>query len=161
MSDLVWDADLYRTGMYSRNGKEGDFYNLMRGADALGGTGDLRWKADVYDFENMKFNPTNTKTGFNLDGFLGSINTGVDIASGLAGIYGMQEGLKQSKKEFNFNKNLANTNLYNQAQLTREGLAGKAASRWGGSTALRDQYGGDKDKYMSEYTGKYAIRDKV
>ena len=62
----------------------------------------------------------NTSNWFGKDGYIYNGAQAVNALSGLANIYTGLKSLGLAKKEFNFNKNLAFTNLANQADLINE-----------------------------------------
>lgn len=65
------------------------------------------------------------KFGYNLD----TAKFGIDALSALGGLYVGMKGVKQAKEQFNFQKNLANTNMANQIQSYNTALSDRATSR--------------------------------
>lgn len=92
---------------------------------------------------------------------MGNIKAGFGIAKGLADMYNANRTMKLAKDQFKTEKQYAGVNLYNTAQGFRQSLDQKHLSNWQGSDSLRDQYGGDQEKYLSEQRAKYEVKDKV
>lgn len=102
-------------------------------------------------------NSTNTDT-FNFGDLFTSDNLdmlgqGAGTLSDLFNIYSGIRGLNQSKDQFNFNRNLALTNLQNQANLTNERLATRQASRLRGQGIT----GEANAQAVADFMAKYGV----
>jgi hypothetical protein len=84
---------------------------------------------------------------------LNALGSGVGALSDLFNIYAGIRGLNQSKDQFNFNRDLALTNLNNQANLTNEQLATRQATR------LRSQgiTGDANAQAVADFMAKYGV----
>lgn len=94
---------------------------------------------------------------YNNSDLMNNIGTGVDALSGLFNIYSGVRGLNQAKDSFNFNKNLASTNLANQANLINEQLSTRQATR------LKSQGLSEADvaKGVSDFMAKYGVSGTI
>lgn len=88
---------------------------------------------------------------------LNNVATGIGALSNLANIYTGFKGLGLAEDSFNFNRDLTNTNLANQANLTNEMLATRQATR------LRSQgiTGEANDAAVADFMSKYGVSGKV
>ena len=78
----------------------------------------------------------------------------------LGNMYFANKGLKETRKQNTFNRNLASTNLANQAQSFRHSLDKKSTSDYFASEVLKDKYQ-SADAYVSSVRSKYDVKDKV
>lgn len=78
--------------------------------------------------------------GFNLDGILGALGTGF-------GMYNAFQANKLAKKQFNFTKDITNTNLNNQMKSYNTALEDRIRSR----TAMEGRDAQDAEAYLNEH----------
>lgn len=134
-----------------------DYLNNFQNQFGLGGTNNNQG----YGFFNTQQNQPLGQ--MNLDGLNGSNsffspqamqlgNLGLNALNGVVGAYTGLRGLSLAKDQFKLNKDLALTNLSNNANLTNERLATRQASRLR-SKGITDteQIAAAVDSYMKEY----------
>lgn len=105
-------------------------YNIGQGSDLLGGAGQAN--------------------GSNL---LGNIGEGIGAFGNLANIWMGFQQLRQGKKQFAFQKGLAETNLRNQAKLTNGRIADRQAARLA--------YGGGNYASVADALNQYGVSGEV
>lgn len=94
--------------------------------------------------------------GLNEDTF-GALSSGANALGNLFNIYAGIKGLNQARDSFNFNRDLATTNLANQANLTNERLATRQGSR------LRSQGLSPEEVQagVAEFMQKYGVKGSI
>lgn len=94
--------------------------------------------------------------GLNEDTF-GALSSGANALGNLFNIYAGIKGLNQARDSFNFNRDLARTNLANQANLTNEQLSTRQGSR------LRSQGLSPEEVQagVAEFMQKYGVKGSI
>lgn len=139
-----------------------DYLNNYRNQFGLGGTNNNQGYGF---FQTQQNQPMNFVDANGTDSFfspqamqLGSL--GLNALNGVVGAYTGLRGLSLAKDQFALNKDLALTNLSNNANLTNERLATRQATRLKSQGMTdADQIAAAVDSYMKEY-GVSGTTDK-
>lgn len=96
--------------------------------------------------------PKNSGWGFNAD-TLGAIAGGLQALTGIGNFFTGLQGLNLAKKQFNFQKGLANRNLANQAKIVNNSYdnAAQVAAGMIGSRDANGNYGFTRQDIVNDY----------
>jgi hypothetical protein len=96
--------------------------------------------------------------GFDWGNAMNTFNTGAQGLLGLAGAYNAYKQMGLMEDQFNFQKNLANTNLANQAAITNQKLSDKAymAAQMTGGTPGTPEFEAKKKELTTQVSGAPA-----
>ena len=94
-------------------------------------------------------NPNNNNTGFGWN--LGTAKIGVDAIAAIGGLYSALQSNKLAKKQFDFTKEITNTNLNNQIKTLNTSMEGRARAR------ARLNGEADPEAYTRDYMEKNRL----